>query len=284
MNRGEMDRVGAKFAGVAAFALVGVAVSLHAQGWKEVPPTELKVRQVSSGTVHPMLFATDGGDSRQGEPVTFRSADQMTPHERDLVADAESSIGERAGFDGIEFNEGKWSYQELGCRALPHHMFLKFTRSNGARDVSMFTASIPRDGNGRVRIIPIMRRGYSLFSPAPIGALTISAFNHIRKEEQESEPANWLDIASCYAALAESSPRFEVVAEGPDSQTLPLASGPVMEIPSRGGAIIRASDQAAPRPLQWTMIFDAKGRLLKVQRKPASLLTVKTVPPDPEVK
>jgi hypothetical protein len=115
--------------------------------------------------------------------IEFRSSDQMTQRDRDLEADAESSIRERAGFDGLEFNQGNWSYQQLICPALPNHMFLKFMRNNGAGDMSVFTVSIPRGGDGRVRIIPVLRRGYSLFSPAPINAMTISAFNHIRAED-----------------------------------------------------------------------------------------------------
>ena len=70
--------------------------------------------------------------------------------------------------------------------------------------MSVFSASVPRNGAGRVRIVPILKRGYSLFSPAPINALTISAFNHIRAEEGEAANSDWLGNALCYAALAGS--------------------------------------------------------------------------------
>ena len=73
--------------------------------------------------------------------------------------------------------------QKIACPRLTNHLFVQFTRNNGNGDVSIFSASIPRNGMGRIRIVPILKRSYSLFSPAPINSMTISAFNHIRSEE-----------------------------------------------------------------------------------------------------
>ena len=155
-----------------------------------------------------------GSETPTAAALEFRPYDQMTPQDRDLAADAESAIDERAGFVGLEFNQGKWSYQQICCSALPKHLFLQFTRNNGTGDVSVFSASIPRGGDGRVRIIPIVRRGYSLFSPAPINALTISAFNHIRAEEHVDTTPEWLATGMCYAALAGAHPQI-----GPPEET-----------------------------------------------------------------
>jgi hypothetical protein len=187
----------------------------------------------------------------------------MTPQDRDLAADAESSIGERAGFAGLEFNEGKWAYQQVVCSALPNHLFLQFTRNNGRGDVSVFSASIPRSGDGRVRIIPIQRRGYSLFSPAPINALTISAFNHIRAEEHIEATPEWLATGLCYAALAGAHPLIGSPEET-NFRKLPAAPTGREVIPQRGGAVISFTDVSAlPRPMDWTMTFNGKGKLLK---------------------
>jgi hypothetical protein len=202
--------------------------------------------------------------------LEFRPYDQMSSQDRDLAADAESSIGERAGFAGLEFNQGKWSYQQVVCPALPHHLFLQFTRNNGKGDVSVFSASIPRGGDGRVRIIPIVRRGYSLFSPAPINALTISAFNHIRAEEHPDKAPEWLGTGLCYAALAGAHPQI-----GPPEETnfrkLPAAPTGREVIPMNGGAVIRFTDvAAASRPMEWTMTFNGKGKLLHATHSAAS--------------
>jgi len=193
----------------------------------------------------------------------------MSPQDRDLAADAESSIDERAGFAGLEFNQGKWSYQQIVCPTLPNHLLLHFTRNNGAGDVSVFSASIPRGGDGRVRIIPIIRRGYSLFSPAPINALTISAFNHNRAEEHSEEAPAWLETGLCYAALAGAHP-LAAPPEETDAKKLPSAPPGRLVIPMHGGAVISFTDVSTiPRPTQWTMTFNGKGRLLKATHSAA---------------
>ena len=245
------------------------------------PGNQYKVKQVKEAP-RPMPFPPDGESPTPGRvyAIEFRSLEQMTEKDRNVEADGEQSIRERAGFQGLEFNEGTWTYQQLVCPALPNHVFLKFTRNAGAGDVSLFTASIPRGGDGRVRIIPVLRRGYSLFSPAPINALTISAFNHIRAEEHPAGPPDWLTTGLCYAALAGAHPQAAPQTDSGKGGDFPAAMSGVLQIPNRGGAIIRFVDVAAPRrPMQWTMIFDSKGKLLKATHVPASLVTVKAALP-----
>ena len=245
----------------------------------DFPAAHLKVRPVPDA-VAPIPFPPGSETPGRVAPVEYRSADQMTRKDSDLVADAESSIGEHAGRVGLEFNQGAWSYQQVVCPALPNHLFLRFLRNNGTGDVSVFTASIPRGGEGRVRIIPIQLRGYSLFSPAPINALTISAFNHIRREENPDKVPDWFGTGLCYAALAGAHPQAADPAEDLESQKFLAAIPAKLEIPLHGGAILSFTDVAAtPRPMEWTMTFDRKGRLLKATHLPVGLLTVKAVPP-----
>jgi hypothetical protein len=128
-----------------------------------------------------------------------------------------------------------------GLPALPEHLFLRFTRNDGAGDVSLFSASIPR-GEGRVRIIPIQRRGYSLFSPAPINAMTISAFNHIRDEERSDQAPDWLGTGLCYAALAGAHPQAALLAEDAEGTEFPAARQscrfPTTGAPSSGSRML----------------------------------------------
>jgi hypothetical protein len=117
----------------------------------------------------------------------------MTEKDRLQAADAEASIGEHVHMWAWSSTRANGVTSRWCARSFRNHIFLRFTRNNGIGDVSMFTASVPLDGEGRVRIIPIQMRGYSLWSPAPINALTISAFNHIRAEEHPDQdlPTGW---------------------------------------------------------------------------------------------
>ena len=255
---------------------VAGSAPVYAQSGQEASPSGPQQRPARVAAPRPMPFLYDTGKQRGASSIEFRSFEQMAEKDRDLAADAESSIGERAGFAGLEFNEGSWAYRQLVCPALPKHLFLLFTRNNGRGDVSVFSASIPRGGEGRVRIIPIQRRGYSLFSPAPVNSLTISAFNHIRTEEEIKTTSDWLGTALCYAALAGEHPQAAPPIDAAETPMVPAAPPTVLEISQRGGAVIRFTDvAAAPRPMEWTMTFDGTGKLLKASHAPASLEPVK---------
>jgi hypothetical protein len=221
------------------------------------------------------LFDLDSTAASSEHSIQVLSEAQMTASDRDLVANWESAIQEHAGFESLDFDGSGWTYQQLVCPALPNHLFLRFTRNDGTRDMSMFSAAMPRNGDGRVHIIPIVRKGYSLFSPAPIGAMTIAAFNRVRSEEGEGASADWVGTGLCYAALAGANPQTGVTqpdsqegGETPDAATIP----PSLMVGAGGGAVIRFADVSTERPMEWSMTFDTKGKLVKASHAPTSLV------------
>lgn len=263
---------------VASMAGVCAPVAAQTQTGDDLSAAGLKVRQVPEA-VPPVPFSADRENPVVGSPIEYRAFDRMTEKDRLLAADAEASIGEHVHYVGLEFNQGKWSYQQVLCPAFRKHIFLRFTRNNGTGDVSIFTASIPRDGEGRVRIIPIQLRGYSLFSPAPINALTISAFNHIRAEEHPDQAPDWLGTGLCYAALAGGHPVAAKLTEDPEIRKVPAAVPAELAIPIHDGEEVSFMDvSASPRLMEWTMIFNRKGKLLKAKHAPVGLFKVDPVP------
>jgi hypothetical protein len=224
----------------------------------------------TSSDARPPQSDTGNKSLESAGSIRILSADQMTRHDRDLEADAEASIQEKAGFQSLEFNEGAWTYQQLVCPALPDHLFLRFSRNEGTREMSMFSAAIPRGGEGKVRIIPIVRKGYSLFSPAPIGPLTIASFNRIRSEENTDWPANWLGTGLCYAALAGANPQAGERPPQAESGNVPLTIEPTFLKTKDGGTTVRFADvSTTPHPMEWNLIFNSKGTLLKATHFPA---------------
>ena len=212
--------------------------------------------------------------------VEFRSADQLTQQDHLLLADAESSIAEHAGFAGLEYQQSSWNYRQIVCPSFPNHLFLQYTRNNGVGDTTVFSASIPRNGEGRVRIVPVLKRGYSLFSPAPINAMTISAFNHIRVEEGEPANADWLGNALCYAALAGSQPQIMAAdAEPGIRKPIPSLNAAMdVQVKAHGIEVLRFDDAASrPHSMEWTMTFTHQGKLIKATHRPASMMTANPV-------
>jgi hypothetical protein len=224
-------------------------------------------------------FSDNASSSGIGHFIVYRPQEQMSASDRDLAAKTQPAIGDAAAFAGIEFDKEKWSYRQLECQALPGHLFLLFTGDSGVGNVSLFSAAIPRAGTGRVRVIPVQRRGFALFSPAPVNQLAIAAFNRIRAEEPASQPADWLSTSLCYAALTE--PRLDVsTSPSPSPEAnLALSFPPTLEVGADGASTVRFVNVAEPRqPMQWALTFDAKGQLLKVLYFPTPAYATTIVP------
>jgi hypothetical protein len=245
------------------------ATSLPAKPWpSDLSGSSYKVRPLPQVRVIP-AFSADVPSSAKTNPLEYRAEDQMTDPDRALSADSIAKIREAAVLAGMDFDRGKWSRQQLQCRALPGHVFLVFQSDNGPGDVSLFSAAIPRGGSERVVVIPIERRGYSLFSPAPVNAMTVAAFNRIRAGEPENPSADWLATALCYAALAGARPAISATPaaspKGSASDDLALAFPPTLEIGNDGESTVRFVDVATQRqPSEWALTFSAKGQLLRV--------------------
>ena len=261
-----------------------LAVSLAAS-----PASVLRAQSVAplpQGRTHivppgipPAPFDPSSDHAHPAVSIEFRPAAHMLPADRELASNAESSVAEHAARSGFDMNSGDWSYQQIVCPALPGHLFLQYTRNNGAGDVTVFSASIPRGQSGRVRIVPILKRSYSLFSPAPINALTISAFNHIRAEEADPHPSNWLGTGLCYAALAGAHPRVPL----PQPEFVVGAHVPAetahLDTHTQGGEVIHFADATAlPKPMKWSMTFNANGKLVKATHVPVDLVVTRPVP------
>jgi len=214
--------------------------------------------------------------------VTFQSADQLNERDRLLVANSESSITELAGSAGMEYGgKSEWSYRAVGCPGFSNHLFLQFSRNNGRGDVSLFSASIPRNGMGKIRIVPILKRSYSLFSPAPINAKTISVFNHIRAEEGQSVNEDWLGNGLCYAALAGAQPQILSSDSWPTQQNAvaPLTAALDVQFNAGGQEVITFDEAAAgPHATEWTMTFTREGKLIRATHRPIRMLRAQPVP------
>ena len=245
---------------------------------RTITASEMPKEKTVSPAVRQIPFSISEKDEQ--ETVKILTVDQMKDRDRDLLADAQGTIGDRAEQLGLDFKSGSWTYGQVECAALPHHLLMRFSRNGGTGAESVFSASIPRDGNGRVRVIPIRLKGYSLFSPAPVNALTIAAFNHIREEEKPATPPDWLGTGLCYAALAgrnaASAPQTASALGAGSSQAMPAR----LEIEDGGDVVISIEDAgSASRPMEWSMVFDGKGKLLRATRGAAGTVSAREIRP-----
>lgn len=213
--------------------------------------------------------------------VELLNGEHLPQQDRLLVANSESSIAELARSSGLDYSDASWSNSKIACPSFANHLFLQFSRDSGRGDVSVFSASIPRNGMGKIRVIPILKRSYSLFSPAPVNAMTISAFNHIRAEEGQAANDDWLGNALCYAALAGARPEVRSADSWPTRESrIPALTATLNVQVGAGGKEVITFDDAAARPqaMEWTMTFTRAGKLIKASHKPAGVLRAHPVP------
>jgi len=234
--------------------------------------TGLTVREI-----HPRAVASPfpvDKKTGQGSALEFRTAEQMTPPDRELAEANEAEIVRRARLQGFYLSangagipgvQGGWNYEQAVCPVFPGHLILEYSRISGPGDVTLFSAVIPR-GEGHVRVIPVRRRGYSLFTPSSSNALTINDFNHMVDEGRNGLPADWLTLGLCYAALAGGHVRASLLAQTPADETYPLFGPAKLTVGDKKGAEVRFADITPhTKAMDWKLTFAQNGRLLKVK-------------------
>jgi len=236
----------------------------------------------------PTPFPLDARTGRVQE-LEFRSPEQMTAADKTLAESAQGEIERRAalqGFRGVGnansaeeeiSRNGGWGYEQAVCPVFPEHLILEYSRINGAGDVTLFSAVVPR-AEGHVRVIPVRRRSYSLWTPASSNALTLNDFNHMVKEGETGLSPDWLRLSLCYAALAGGHVRAALVAGKPADESYPLLAPAKLSVSRKGGATVYFADSTPEvKHLQWSLVFAQSGRLMKVRHDGARELVEKPV-------
>jgi hypothetical protein len=225
----------------------------------------------------PTPFPLDVHTGRVQE-LEFRAPEAMTAADRELAASAQVEIERRAelqGFRGVggagqaemePSKDGGWGFEQAVCPVFPQHLILEYSRSNGAGDVTLFSVAVPR-GEGHVRVIPVRRRSYSLWTPASSNALTLNDFNYMVKEGGQGVSPDWLTLSLCYAALAGGHVRAALIAGKAADEVYPLLAPAKLAVSWKGGAEVYFADSTpGVKPLQWSLTFSRSGRLLKAGR------------------
>ena len=237
----------------------------------------LRVEQVPVRPM-PTPFPLDVSTGRV-QALEFRSPEAMTAADRELAASAQVEIARRASLQGFRLDESAsaWGFEQAVCPVFPQHLVLEYSRLNGNGDVSLFAAVVPR-GEGHVRVIPVRRRSYSLFTPASSNALTLNDFNHMVQEGGSGVSPDWLTLSLCYAALAGGHVRAALLPAVPADEVYPLLAPAKLSVSRKGGAAVYFSDSTHEvKPMEWELLFAQSGRLLKVKHVGARELVERPV-------
>ena len=241
----------------------------------------LKIREMHPADVRtPFPFGSPTGSASKLE---FLAAAEMSAEDRALAESSQAEIVRRARLQGLVYGAGSgWGYEQAVCPAFPGHLVLEYSRRSGAGDVSLFAAVVPR-GSGHVRVIPVSRRGFTLFTLAGENTLTIHDFNAIVAEEKLGLDADWLSLGLCYAALAGGHARSGLVAEGSAQERYPLIEPSMLKVSYRKpGAVVLLSNAEAPKGgRSLALRFSARGHLEQVKLVTPGVLSFRAVPSAP---
>lgn len=272
----------ALFAAIAA----GFALNCAGQAPENRPSIPYPVKPIPPDTaipyktrILPQTLSDNQSVAAADHAIAYRAEEEMSADDRAVAAKAQSAIRDAATQAGMEIDPAQWSSRQLDCQAIPNHLFLLFESNRGAGDVSRFSVSIPRAGNGKLRVIPIERRGYSLFASAAVSPQAIGTFNLIRAEEPKGPPADWLVVSLCYAALTAPGGEVALSPRGSAEANPALSFPPSIEMGEQGESTVRFVNVAgANRPMQWVLTYDAQGQLEKVEHFPAPVYDTRIIP------
>lgn len=209
-------------------------------------------------------FAIDAPGTPGDNVIRFLHPEAISAQDRAVIRGAMPALASRAAFAGFNLQQGTWTYRQIACPVLTEDVLLQYSRNDGPGDLSRFSAVIPRNKQGAVRVLPILRRSFSSFTPAPESPLTIAAFNRMRASQQSNTKPDWLMTGLCYAALAGARVALTPSEQGHAAIPFPGAV-PFLQI-DKGLSTVRFTNVERPTaPKEWSLTFDPQGRLVHVE-------------------
>lgn len=122
----------------------------------------------------------------------------LDAHENELVESAEVY-----GYN-LSVEAGNWNYGQTVCPAMPETIMLHYWRQFPDGTQSQFTALIPRQ-SGRARIVPVLYRNATPFTPASNDPRNFVLFNQLVPlpiaSQGTSADGNWVELGMCYAEM-----------------------------------------------------------------------------------
>ena len=191
--------------------------------------------------------------------------DQFDDSDRELLRKRQKELVAEAQFYGYDLTAGKWTYDQTVCPPLPAILLLHYLEKFPDGTESLFTALIPRD-KGRVRIVPVLYRNASPYTPAVKNPRNFELFNSVVPAEtakKDSDPeGKWLSLGVCYAEVVGGRPNV------PDQPSLDVATIKAPLATYRFDAStkqrqIQFSDRGAAKVYTiWTISLNDNGRVI----------------------
>jgi len=196
--------------------------------------------------------------------LDHRTADQMSDADRQVIQARKGELTGEAQFYGYDITRPGWTFDQAICPLMPNSILLHYLNKFPDDTQSQFTALIPR-ASGRIRIVPVLYRNSSPYSPAVKNPRNFEIFNSLVPAEvakKDADPeGNWLSLGVCYAEVVGSR------ANVPDDPSLDTATikAPVATYrydSKTNERQVQFSDRDSPKIFKiWTISLNEIGRV-----------------------
>jgi hypothetical protein len=196
--------------------------------------------------------------------LEHRTPDQMSDEDRRLVNSRKKELVSEAEFFGYDISVSGWMYEQAICPQLPNTVLLHYLYKFPDDTQSQFTALVPRSA-GRVRVVPVLYRNASPYSPAVKNPRNFTTFNSLVPADVAKQDAgpegNWLTLGVCYAEMVGSRPNV------PDEPSLDTATIKAPVATYRYDSTtkqrqVQFSDRDSPKIFKiWTISLNEQGRV-----------------------
>lgn len=247
---------------LAVFALAGLTAAAQIPVPDSAQPPNAK--KVPEAMGKPLALPVSG-ESKLVVGV-IPSAD-MSAEDQQLFASSQPEIRRRAAAELMPLDQAGWSIEQLACPAFPHWLLLRYTQGSAPGTRSLFSVAIGRQER-QIRIMPLVRKGYSASGSASGNPILIGALNAMIGGENPKPPLS--QIGLCYAALTGAA------AQKGDGGKLLIrpAESPTVRVEQSGEESITvvAGEISSPG---LSLDFDRHGKLVKAARLPSAVLVSK---------
>jgi hypothetical protein len=196
--------------------------------------------------------------------LDHRASSAMDTADSDLLRARHKELIREAQFYGYDITTGSWIYDQAICPQLPNTLLLHYLNKFPDGSESLFTALVPRNSD-RIRIVPVLYRNASPYSPAVKNPRNFAIFNalvptDIAKKDSSLE-GKWLSLGVCYAEVVGGRPNV------PDDPSLDTATIKAPQATFRIDTTTKQrqvmfSDRDAAKVFKiWTISFNEDGRV-----------------------
>jgi hypothetical protein len=216
--------------------------------------------------------------------LEHRTPNAMDSADRDLLRARQKELINEAQFYGYDITTGNWTYDQAVCPQLPNTVLLHYLNKFPDGSESLFTALLPRNV-GRIRIVPVLYRNASPFTPAVKNPQNFVIFNTLVPAEiarkDSSLDGRWLSLGVCYAEVVGGRPNV------PNEPSLDVATikAPLatfrIDTTTRQRQVQFSDRDAAKVYTIWTISLNQNGRVTAAVNEDYATYVARILQPPP---